>query len=65
LQTLYSRAKQQGHGIAVAAVIDAVCQVCRVGIPPQSYIELMRLGSMNMCPNCQRIIYPAAVIDVD
>lgn len=65
MQTMYTRAKKQGHGIAVAAVIEAVCQVCRVGIPPQAFIELMRLGSLQMCPNCQRIIYPDAMIEID
>lgn len=65
LQTFYSRASKQGHGIAVAPVVEAVCQVCRVGIPPQAFINLMKLEEMQMCPNCQRIIYPEALIDVD
>jgi hypothetical protein len=63
MQKMYSRAKQQGKGIAVAAVADGVCHVCRINIPPQAFIELMRLESMSMCPNCQRIIYPKAVIE--
>ncbi|MBI5064069.1 MAG: hypothetical protein HZB87_11575 [Desulfatitalea sp.] len=63
MQKMYSRAKQQGKGIAVAAVIDGICQVCRMNIPPQTFIELLRLDSMSMCPNCQRIIYPKAVIE--
>ena len=63
MQKMYGRAKHQGKGIAVAAVLDGVCQVCRMNIPPQAFIELMRLDSMSMCPNCQRIIYPKAVIE--
>jgi uncharacterized protein len=63
MQKMYSRAKHQGKGVAVAAIIDAVCQVCRMNIPPQAFIELLRLDSMSMCPNCQRIIYPKAVIE--
>lgn len=63
MQKMYGRAKHQGKGIAVAAVSDGVCQVCRINIPPQAFIELMRLDSMSMCPNCQRIIYPKAVIE--
>jgi predicted nucleic acid-binding Zn-ribbon protein len=54
----YRKVKRQGHGIAIAAVVDAVCQVCRMNIPPQLFNELMRMDSMHMCPNCQRIIYP-------
>lgn len=63
LQTFYTKAKQQGHGIAVAAIVDAVCQVCRMNIPPQQYNELLRLDSMRMCPNCQRIIYPKILLE--
>jgi len=63
MQKMYGRAKHQGKGIAVAAVLDGVCQVCRINIPPQAFIELTRLDSMSMCPNCQRIIYPKAVIE--
>jgi len=60
-QNVYQRAIQQGKGIGVAAVDGAVCQVCRVNIPPQLYIDLMRMNSMQMCPNCQRIIYPNTI----
>ncbi|MBR9981657.1 MAG: hypothetical protein KFF50_11570, partial [Desulfatitalea sp.] len=63
LQKIYSRAKQQGRGVAVAAVEDAVCLVCRMNLPPQRFIELMRMSDMQMCPHCQRIIYPKAMID--
>ena len=65
LQTLYSKVKHQGSGIAVAAIVDAVCQVCRMNIPPQQYNELLRMDSMRMCPNCQRIIYPKVLLEVD
>jgi predicted nucleic acid-binding Zn-ribbon protein len=61
LQTMYARAIQQGRGIGVTAVIDAVCQSCRMNIPPQQYIELIRLNSMKLCPNCQRIIFPDTI----
>lgn len=59
----YIRVKHQGRGIAIAAIIDAVCQVCRVNIPPQLFNELMRMDSIHMCPNCQRIIYPKAALE--
>ncbi len=63
LQKLFAKAKKQGRGIGVAAVIDAVCQVCRMNIPPQMFNELLRLDELRTCPNCQRIIYPKALID--
>ncbi len=65
LQTLYVRVRHQGHGIAVAAILDAVCQVCRMNIPPQLYNELQRLDEIRMCPNCQRIIYPQVLLERD
>lgn len=65
MQKVYTRAKQQGRGVAVAAVDNEVCQVCRMNLPPQRFIELMRMDAMQMCPHCQRIIYPKAMIDDD
>jgi predicted nucleic acid-binding Zn-ribbon protein len=59
----YNRVKRQGRGIAIAAVVDAVCQVCRMNIPPQLFNDLMRMDNMMMCPNCQRIIYPKVALD--
>jgi predicted nucleic acid-binding Zn-ribbon protein len=63
VQTLYAKVKHQGGGIAVAAITDAVCQVCRMNIPPQQYNELLRMDTMRMCPNCQRIIYPKVLFE--
>jgi predicted nucleic acid-binding Zn-ribbon protein len=63
MQKTYERARHQGHGIAVAAIVDGVCQVCRINLPPQAYIELMRMNSLQMCPACQRLMYPAALIE--
>jgi predicted nucleic acid-binding Zn-ribbon protein len=41
----------------VVSVIDAVCQGCHLGIPPQQYNDLIRDDSLQSCPNCNRIIY--------
>jgi len=41
----------------VVPVTDAVCQGCHLGIPPQQYNNLIRGGSLESCPNCNRIIY--------
>lgn len=59
----YNKVKVQGRGVAIAAVSDAVCQVCRMNIPPQLFNELLRMDSMRMCPNCQRIIYPTVAME--
>ncbi len=58
LYQTYTRIKQNGGGVAVAAVENAVCQVCHMNIPPQAFNELLRLDEIKICPNCQRIIYP-------
>ena len=65
VQTLYAKVKHQGNGIALAGIVDAVCQVCRMNIPPQQYNELLRMDTMRMCPNCQRIIYPKVLLEED
>lgn len=63
LQAVYQRVSQQGNGIGVAAVADALCQVCRVNIPSQLFIDVMRMKTMMQCPNCQRIMYPSTIWD--
>jgi predicted nucleic acid-binding Zn-ribbon protein len=44
-------------GRVVAPVVDAVCQGCHLGIPPQQYNELIKGDSLQTCPHCIRIIY--------
>ncbi len=64
LQDMYSRVKIQSQGIAIAAVEESVCLACRMNIPPQLYIELLRMNdTLRMCPHCQRIIYPKAMLE--
>jgi uncharacterized protein len=65
LQKIYVRSTHLGAGVGVAAVVDAVCQECRMNIPPQAFIELQRLNELSMCPHCQRIIYPKAILEED
>ncbi|MBW2677574.1 MAG: hypothetical protein JRD49_08380 [Deltaproteobacteria bacterium] len=53
----FERVKDQSRGIAIAPVVNAVCQACHMNIPPQMYNELQRFESLTFCPSCQRIIY--------
>jgi len=48
---------EQGNGVAIVEVKDAVCQGCNMNIPPQMYNELQRGSSLKYCPSCERIIY--------
>lgn len=41
----------------VVPVIDAICQGCHLGIPPQQYNNLIKGDSPESCTNCNRIIY--------
>ncbi len=61
MQQLYDRVKKQNNGLAMAPVRDAVCELCRMNIPPQLYNELMRMDSTRICPHCQRIMYPKII----
>ena len=49
--------KERKQGQAVSSVSKAVCQVCRMRIPPQMYNELIKGNTLLTCTNCSRIIY--------
>lgn len=53
----YLRTLEARDGVAVVEVIDGTCLGCNIQIPPQKYIELMRMESLMNCPNCQRFIF--------
>jgi hypothetical protein len=41
---------------AIAMVSGELCQGCRVNIPPQSYIEILKGEKIVTCGNCTRIL---------
>lgn len=45
---------------AVTPVRNAICWGCRVHVPPQLHIELLRGQRLITCPSCQRILVPEA-----
>ena len=49
--------QERMNGQAISAVIQGVCQICHMGIPPQKFNELMRGEALMTCPNCNRMIY--------
>lgn len=57
LLSRYTRLRTQLRGRVVVPVIDAVCQGCHLGIPPQQYNMALKGDSTQICPNCTRIIY--------
>jgi predicted nucleic acid-binding Zn-ribbon protein len=56
--SIYLKARaQQRDAMAVAGVLNGVCQGCHMNIPPQLYNELQRQDDLKICPLCQRIIF--------
>jgi len=41
---------------ALAMVRDETCEGCRVGIPAQNYIEILKAERIIICGNCNRIL---------
>ncbi len=53
----YNMLLKKRDGIAVVPTIEAVCQGCFMMVPPQQFNEIRKGNKMNLCPNCQRILY--------
>ena len=61
LLTLYQRILSRRRP-AIASVREEMCLGCRIYIPPQQQIELMRGEALITCSRCQRIlIHPSAL----
>ncbi len=45
------------RGSAVAEARDGMCQLCRMKLRPQMYVELKRNEVIAQCPSCSRILY--------
>ncbi|MSP61594.1 MAG: hypothetical protein EXR72_14895 [Myxococcales bacterium] len=48
---------QMRRGLAVVPVHNGTCRGCNMNIPPQLFNTLQRGSSIELCPNCNRIIY--------
>jgi len=59
LAALYERVAARRRP-AVVTITGAMCTGCRVDIPPQRYIELLRRDSVVTCGRCQRILIHAS-----
>jgi predicted nucleic acid-binding Zn-ribbon protein len=56
LRELFQRVARL-RGIAVAEAKDAICQLCRVKLRPQMYLDLKRNEQVVQCPACSRILF--------
>ena len=57
LRRRYEMIFQRRGGLAVVEIRSGVCQGCRINVPPQLANIIRRNEQVNLCPNCQRIIY--------
>lgn len=57
LMRTYHRILGLGYAVAIAPVVQSVCQGCNMNIPPQMFNELQRFDSLKFCPFCERILY--------
>jgi hypothetical protein len=57
LLDLFHRVARSRGGVAVAQVLDAMCQVCHVKLRLQLYADLKRNEEIVQCPACNRILY--------
>jgi predicted nucleic acid-binding Zn-ribbon protein len=54
----YDQVLQRRNGVAVVTVTDGrTCGGCHMQVPHQALIEIRRSSSVQVCPNCQRILY--------
>ncbi|MFV0437870.1 MAG: zinc ribbon domain-containing protein [Desulfopila sp.] len=59
----YDTLRSRRNGLAVANVLQGVCQGCFMAIPPQKYNMLLKGDQLLDCPSCQRIVYHQPVAD--
>ncbi|WP_028585918.1 zinc ribbon domain-containing protein [Desulfogranum mediterraneum] len=53
----YNMLLKKRDNLAVVPVIESVCQGCFMTIPPQQFNEVRKGNKLNLCPNCQRMLY--------
>lgn len=56
LLELYDRLLESRHNLAVAKVIEGVCQGCRVELPGMDYDRFLKTDGVFRCTNCGRIL---------
>ncbi len=56
----YDRVLAARSGLAVVEVKGGFCEGCHMHVPAQLVIEILKTGSVKVCPHCQRILYVAA-----
>ncbi len=45
------------RGIAIALTQNGTCLACHMALPPQLFQKILRDEAVELCPNCNRILY--------
>ncbi len=53
----YEQVKSRRDGVAIVEAIDGSCGGCHLALRPQVYNVLLRMESIESCPNCNRFVY--------
>lgn len=53
----YEDVKKVRAGVAVAEVVNEICQACHVKLRPQLYVETLDLSEIHGCETCNRILF--------
>jgi hypothetical protein len=59
----YEQLRKARSGIAVAVVRGGTCTACQMTVRPQLVVQLLRLDSLESCPNCNRLLVHEQLAD--
>lgn len=57
IQRRYEQIRSRRDGIAIVEVVNGSCGGCHVQLRPQLYNQLLRMESLECCPNCNRFVF--------
>jgi uncharacterized protein len=57
LLSRYRMLLEKRQGLAIARVVNGVCQACNMNLRPQLYIDLQKQDTLIACPNCSRMLF--------
>ncbi len=58
----YERIARARNGMGVSRVQGETCSQCNMAVPPQVFIRLQRVETMEQCAHCQRILVLASAL---
>jgi predicted nucleic acid-binding Zn-ribbon protein len=62
LRSRYETVFKRRQGVAVVTIIKGTCSGCHMYVPPQTINEILKSGTVHVCPSCQRILYVSEAV---